>query len=152
MEMNRKCARGSWNVDHQFSIWFTEGYWLSHMASSSRLNCGQQPGVQSSFLLTGSSCLPKGLKCMQNCAVPHGLFGCAQWSMLEISKGWKVVVRHTKPRFCHYRLLNGISTLPFAQIGLCHQGKGVYHTKKKSKGLEKRWKITIVLCLGQIFS
>lgn len=39
------------------------------------------------------------------------------------------------PRFCH-GLLDGLSTLHLAQIGFCHQGKGVYHTKNKSRCLE----------------
>lgn len=43
--------------------------------------------------------------------------------MFVISKAWKVAVRLTKPTCCHYRLLDGTSTLPFAQIGLRHQEK-----------------------------
>lgn len=147
--MNRKCARGSWNADHQCSIWFTEGYWSSHMAGSTlKLWPATRSPIQ--LFVDLLELFPQRINMhAESCCSWQYLCGCAQCSMFVISKAWKVAVRPTKPKCCHYRLLDGTPTLPFAQIGLHHQGKDVYHISKWSRYLEKRWKIGMLLSLGQ---
>lgn len=73
----------------------------------------------------------------ESCSSWQYLCGCALCLMFAISKAWKVAVRPTKPKCCHYRLLGGTSTLSFAHMALVTRKGCISYSKMAKMSWEK---------------